>query len=192
MRERTKLRTRRNDEAGMSMIELMIAMVVLAIGLGALSSLFVLASATDNKNSRATSSALLAQKVIEQINAQNANSTSTITMTDCAGNQWNVLGAGGASPIGAGATLTTNAASPYYGGIDPTQAFAAVPAGYKMQFVDCAVNGRQGIYDVRWNVITLSQYARMITVTARQLGPDNKLGNKLFALPVTVRTIGGM
>ena len=56
----------------MSMIELMIAMVVLAIGLGALSSLFVLASATDNKNSRATSSALLAGKVIEQINAQNA------------------------------------------------------------------------------------------------------------------------
>jgi len=192
MRQRAKLRTRSNVEAGMSMIELMIAMVVLAIGLGALSSLFVLASATDNKNSRATSSALLAQKVIEQINAQNANSTSTITMTDCAGNQWNVLGAGGAAPLGTGATLTTNAASPYYGGVDPTQGFAAVPNGYKMQYVDCAVNGRQGVYDVRWNVITLSQYARMITVTARQLGPANRLGNKLFALPVTVRTIGGM
>ena len=60
MRERTRVRTRFSREAGMSMIELMIAMVVLAIGLGALSSLFVLASATDNKNSRATSSALLA------------------------------------------------------------------------------------------------------------------------------------
>jgi hypothetical protein len=61
-----------------------------------------------------------------------------------------------------------------------------------MQFVDCAVNGRQGVYDVRWNVITLNQYARMITVTARQLGPSDRIGNKLFALPVTVRTIGGM
>jgi prepilin-type N-terminal cleavage/methylation domain-containing protein len=192
MRERTRMRTPLNREAGMSMIELMIAMVVLAIGLGALSSLFVLASATDNKNSRATSSALLAQKVIEQINAQNANVGTAIVMTDCAGNQWNVLGAGGAAPVGAGATLTTNATSPYYGGIDPTQGFGAVPNGYKMQFVDCAVNGRQGVYDVRWNVITLNQYARMITVTARQLGPANRLGNKLFALPVTVRTIGGM
>ncbi|HEX3322620.1 MAG TPA: prepilin-type N-terminal cleavage/methylation domain-containing protein [Terriglobales bacterium] len=192
MRERTRLRTPLNREAGMSMIELMIAMVVLAIGLGALSSLFVLASATDNKNSRATSSALLAGKVIEQINAQNANVGTPIVMTDCAGNQWNVLGDGGAAPIGAGATLTTNAASPYYGGIDPTQAIGTVPAGYGMQFVDCAVNGRQGVYDVRWNVITLNQYARMITVTARQLGPSDRIGNKLFALPVTVRTIGGM
>ena len=61
-----------------------------------------------------------------------------------------------------------------------------------MQYVDCAVNGRQGVYDVRWNVITLNQYARMITVTARQLGPSDRLGNKIFALPVTVRTIGGM
>ena len=126
----------------------------------------VLASATDNKNSRTTSSTLLAQKVIEQINAQNANVGTPITMTDCAGNQWNVLGAGGAAPIGAGATLSTNAASPYYGGVDPTQGFGTVPNGYGMQYVDCAVNGRQGVYDVRWNVITLGQYARMITVTA--------------------------
>lgn len=192
MHRESPSRIRRTREAGMSMIELMIAMVVLAIGLGALSSLFVLASATDNKNSRTTSSTLLAQKVIEQINAQNANVGTPITMTDCAGNQWNVLGAGGAAPIGAGATLSTNAASPYYGGVDPTQGFGTVPNGYGMQYVDCAVNGRQGVYDVRWNVITLNQYARMITVTARQLGPANRLGNKLFAMPVTLRTIGGM
>ena len=50
----------------MSMIELMIAMVVLAVGLGALSNLFILASGTDNKNSRGTSAALLAQMMIER------------------------------------------------------------------------------------------------------------------------------
>jgi prepilin-type N-terminal cleavage/methylation domain-containing protein len=179
-------------EDGMSMIELMIAMVVLAVGLGALSSLFILASGTDNKNSRGTSSAMLAQMMIEQIAAQSANSSANITVTDCAGTAWAVSTVGAAGAAGAGATLDANAGSKYYGGIDPTQAVAAVPAGYGMRYTDCAINGRQGVYDVRWNVMTIDQYTRMITVTARQISPSGQLGNKLFALPVTLRTIGGM
>ena len=121
------------SEDGMTMIELMIAMVVLAVGLGALSSLFILASGTDNKNSRGTSSAMLAQMMIEQIAAQSANSSANITVTDCAGTAWAVSTVGAAGPNGAGATLATNAGSKYYGGIDPTQNLAAVPAGYGMR-----------------------------------------------------------
>ena len=59
MRDPLTFRSTRTLESGMSMIELMIAMVVLAVGLGALSSLFVLASGANNKNSRGTSAALL-------------------------------------------------------------------------------------------------------------------------------------
>ena len=184
--------TKPASEDGMTMIELMIAMVVLAVGLGALSSLFILASGTDNKNSRGTSSAMLAQMMIEQIAAQSANSSANITVTDCAGTAWAVSTVGAAGPNGAGATLATNAGSKYYGGIDPTQNLAAVPAGYGMRYTDCAINGRQGVYDVRWNVMTIDQYTRLITVTARQVSPSGQLGNKLFALPITLRTIGGM
>jgi type IV pilus assembly protein PilV len=185
-----ELSTRR--EAGMSMIELMIAMLVLAIGLGALSSLFVLASGTDNKNSKGTSAALLAHMMIEQISAQSANSSANMVITDCQGNQWVVATAGAPAPNGAGALLVTNSASPYYGGIDPAQNFATVTAGYGMLYVDCAVNGRQATYDVRWNVVTLGPFTRMITVTGRQVSPAGQLGNRLFSLPVTLRTIGGM
>ena len=192
MHRKAQMCAKHRREAGMSMIELMIAMVVLAVGLGALSSLFVLASGTDNKNSRGTSAAMLAQLMIEQIAAQSANSSANIVVQDCQFNLWNVNTAGAAFPNGAGATLVTNAGSQYYGGIDPAQNFAAVPAGYGMQYTDCAINGRQAVYDVRWNVVTIDQYTRLITVTARQVSPAGQLGGKLFALPVTLRTIGGM
>jgi len=192
VRKQSTLRIARGRQAGMSMIELMIAMVVLAVGLGALSNLFILASGTDNKNSRGTSAALLAQMMIEQISAQSANSSANIVVTDCQGNQWVVATAGAPGPNGQGASLMTNPTSPYYGGIDPAQNFANVTPGYSMLYTDCAINGRQAVYDVRWNVMTLSPFNRLITVTGRQVSPAGQLGNRLFALPMTLRTIGGM
>jgi len=61
-----------------------------------------------------------------------------------------------------------------------------------MQYTDCGVGGRQTVYDVRWNIITVDQYTRMITVSARQVSPSNQLGGRLFSLPTTLRGIGGM
>lgn len=86
----------------------------------------------------------------------------------------------------------TSTSDPFYGGLDPTQAVSAIPAGYAMQYADCAVNGRQTVYDVRWNIITLDTYTRLITVSARQTSPSNQLGGRLFFLPATLRAIGGM
>jgi len=185
-------------EDGMSLIELMIAMVVLAVGLGALTVLFISSASADNRNSRDTSATLLSQLVLEQISAQHPNSIASIILTDCAGNQWDIATAGAVAPSGVGATLVTDPASQYYGGIDPTQDYAAVPPataavpGYAMQYVDCNTGGRQAVYDVRWNIINVSPYARMITVSSRQLSPSSQLGNRTFALPVTLRGIGGM
>src|SRR5690349_5779122 len=65
-RNTARMGTGRRQEAGMSLLELMIAMFVLAIGLGGLSGLFLLASQTNTKNSKATSSTMLAQQVLEQ------------------------------------------------------------------------------------------------------------------------------
>jgi Tfp pilus assembly protein PilV len=81
---------KKNPERGALLIELMIAMLVLAIGLGALTTLIAACMATDTRNSKDTSATLLAQKVIEELSAQNTNSTSAVILTDCAGNSWTI------------------------------------------------------------------------------------------------------
>jgi type II secretory pathway pseudopilin PulG len=176
----------------MSLIELMFAMAILAVGLCSLSILFVFASQTNNKNSKATSSTMLAQRVLEQISAQHPDSLQVITLTDCAGTPWTVRTVGDIGPAGIGAQVVTVASDPFYGGLDPAQAYAAIPPGYAMQYADCAPNGRQAVYDVRWNIVNLDPYTRLITVSARQTSPSNQLGGRLFFLPVTLRGIGGM
>jgi prepilin-type N-terminal cleavage/methylation domain-containing protein len=180
-------------EAGATLIELMIAMVILAIGMSGLTTLFVNCIATNNRNNRDTTATLLAQKVVEELSAQNTNSTVAVNLTDCAGNTWQVPSTQGApGPNGQGAALVTNAASLYYGGIDYTQPLNAVPAGFAMQYVDCGTNGQRSTYDVRWNVMTITANStRLITASARQVGARGQGGGLFFALPVTLRSIGG-
>jgi prepilin-type N-terminal cleavage/methylation domain-containing protein len=177
----------------MSLIELMIALLVLAIGLGAINVLLVTAIRTNNRNNRDTTATLLAQKVIEQIASVNPASPNNVTITDCAGNTWTVSTVSGAAPSGAGATLVTSVSSPYYGGIDQTQSYSSIPAGYAMQYVDCSTaGGIPATYDVRWNIVTLRPgYTRLITAAARLSSVSaNQLGGPLFAIPVNLRTIG--
>lgn len=187
------LRLRRKGESGMTLIELLIALFILAVGLGALTNLLVASMATDNRNSKDTSSTLLAQMVVEQISAQHPNSNASISVTDCAGNTWTVATTGAASP-GAGATVVTSSSSASYGSIDQTQAVSAIPAGYSMQYVDCGGAGNTGVpttYDVRWNVMTVStSYTRLITASARPLN-STELGGRSFALPVNLRMVAG-
>jgi hypothetical protein len=60
-----------------------------------------------------------------------------------------------------------------------------------MQYVDCGAGGTQSSYDVRWNVINIDTYTRLITVSARQVSPSNQLGGMMYAMPVTLRSMGG-
>jgi type II secretory pathway pseudopilin PulG len=184
---------KKQPEVGSTLVELMIAMLILAVGLGALTPLFVASIATNNRNSKDTTSTLLAQKVIEELTAQNTNSTVAVNLTDCVGNTWQIPSTQGApAPGGEGATLVTNGASPYYGAIDFTQSLAAVPAGFSMQYVDCAQNGQQTSYDVRWNVMTITANStRLITASARRVGSNTPGGGLFFAIPVNLRSIGG-
>ena len=51
-----------------------------------------------------------------------------------------------------------------------------------MQYVDCGNGGRQTVYDVRWNLITMSTFARMAIISARPSGaPAN--GGLRFVCP---------
>lgn len=174
------------------LLELLIAIVVLAIGMGGLLVLLVSAMYTDNRAGDDSSSTMLAEHVLEQISAPMAEDTTPPVLTDCAQNTWTITTAGaakGAGNSGAnggnGASLTTGAV------VDWTQSYATVPAGYKMQYVACGAGGKQITYDVRWNVITMSGYSRMIFSSARPSG-TNTVGGLRYVMPITLRTIGGM
>lgn len=179
---------RHRAEQGTTIVELMMAMVVLAIGLGAITTLLVTAIASNNRNSRDTTATLLAQMVIEQLSGQHVYSVATISVTDCAGISWNMANTPGAVGTGNGASLAAN------GNIDFTQAVAAIPAGYQMYYVDCSTaGGLQTTYDVRWNVMSVSTNTstRMITAAARQTASNaNHLGGLFVAFPVNLRGIG--
>jgi len=182
----------RRRQRGSFLLESLIAMIVLAIGLGGLSSLLIASLYTNHRSSQDTSSTMVAEHVLEQISSQPANSVAALTLTDCAGTAWSIstqghaLGAGsGGSYGGDGARLTSG------GVIDWTQTYGAVPAGYAMQYVDCGNGGRQTVYDVRWNLITMSAFARMAIISARPSGaPAN--GGLRFVMPANLRTIGGL
>jgi type IV pilus modification protein PilV len=181
---------KRNRQNGMSMLELMIAILVIAIGIGGTTILLSSTISSDNKNNTDTTATLLAQMVMEQISAQAINCTQQIQVTDCAGNVWNVSTDPGATGTGDGANLKSN------GTIDFTQAQAAlVTNGYAMNYVDCSTSGGiQVTYDVRWNVMSVSgnTTSRLITTAARPVASNvNQLGGAFFAIPVTLRGIGG-
>ena len=193
MNSRSKSAVHNKSEAGMTLLEMLVAIIVLAVGMTSLLVLFLDSTYSTNRSSKDSSGTFLAQMVLEQISAQNPNSTANIVIKDCAGNIWTVATAGGAAPDGAGANLVTNSNSPAYGGIDQSQAFNNIATDYAMQYTDCDTNGHQTTYDVRWNVMTVStNTTRLITVSARQLSSQaNQLGGVRFAIPVTLRGIGG-
>ena len=180
------------DACGFSLIELMIAIAVLAIGMSALAGLFTTAVMNNGRSKGDTTATMLAQTILEKIAAQPASSAAPFTLTDCnppGGTNWTIATAGAVSP-GAGANLDSATAN-----IDFTQSYSAVTTNYKMQFVSCGSNGRQAIYDVRWNIQTIvANRTRVITVSARPqtAGNTTSVSNLLFALPVTLRTVGGL
>jgi type II secretory pathway pseudopilin PulG len=179
-------------ERGSMLLELLIAIVVLAVGMGGLIPLLVSSMYTNNRSGGDTTSTMLAEHVLEQISAQPANSSTSLAVTDCAGSSWTVATAGatvgggtGGSYGGDGANLTSS------GVIDWTQSYSSVPSNYKMQYVSCGAGGRQTIYDVRWDVITMTNYTRMVMVSARPSGTPT-VGGLRYVVPINLRTIGGM
>ena len=178
----------RAGERGMSMIELMISIVVLAVGMAGLMVLFGTAAMTNSRSKNDTTATMLAQTVLDQMAAVPANSNATITITDCAGTANTVATSGAASP-GAGANIDANT-----GNIDFTQDYATVTANYKMKYTTCGPNGQRPVYDVRWNVITMTSNTRMITVSSRQstIGGTGATQALLYMQPITLRTIAGM
>lgn len=181
---------RRMTDRGTTLIELMVAMLILSIGMAGTTILLTGSIASNSKNSRDTTATLLAQMVMEQISAQHVYSNATINITDCANNSWTIATTPGAAGTGNGATLKSD------GTVDFTQSIGGLlTSDYAMRYVDCSTTGgQQTTYDVRWNVMSVSTNTstRLITSAARPMASNaNQLGGVYFALPVTLRGIGG-
>jgi Tfp pilus assembly protein PilV len=172
-------RKAQSNQRGMSMIEMMIASVVLIVGVLSSAILIPLSIATNNRNKQQSNSTVVAQMVMEKIMSVPANPATILAITDCTGAVSSLNTTGSAAP-GAGATLLGS------GVVDFS---TAAPAGYSMLYTTCGTGGRQATYDVRWNIRTLSNFVKLVTVSARrQNATTNPNG---FALPVTIRSMAG-
>lgn len=171
------LRRNRNSQSGISLIELMIAGVVMVVGFMALIGLIVTAIAGNTRNRLDTTATMLDLMVIEAINSQ-AGSTGTVALTDCANNTWNI-----AQQAGTGANLSGTQ-------IDFSQSQSSVPTDYYMNWAVCN-GGTQvnAIYDVRWNVQAAGTYSFLVTVGAKLQGAGSNM--KYYALPTNIRTLTG-
>jgi len=182
---------------GFMMIELMISMVVLSVGLGGVLILLISAMYTDKRSSNDTTATMVAEHVLEQITAQGLQATGPLQITDCANNLLNIatnrapLGAGNSGAYGGyGATLTIN------GVIDWSQARANVPtdpvsgAPYAIEYEACGANGKQTVYDVRWNVIQMPGTGNnRLTVIGARPFHSPQVGGLKFIVPVNLRTV---
>jgi Tfp pilus assembly protein PilV len=176
-------KTKHASQQGTSLIELMIASLVLTIGVLGCAVLIPIAIGTNSRNRQQSNSTVIAQMTMEKIMSQAASSSTSLTITDCAGNASTINVTG--STAGSGATVLST------GSIDFSQAqgSAGAPAGYYMSYKSCGSSGRQSTYDVRWNLQTPSNNVKLITVSARLKGAGSN--QILFSLPVTIRSMAG-
>jgi prepilin-type N-terminal cleavage/methylation domain-containing protein len=162
------------NERGMTLIELMIALVVLLVGVVGSMSLVALSIGSDGRNRQQSNSTSLSQMLTEKISSVKASTSPVLTVTDCVGNSYTVDTAAG------GGALTTS------GDVDFSQ---TAVASYSMSYTDCGTGGKQITYDIRWNIQQTSSYVKLVTVSSKMKNAGGDL--KFFSLPVTVRALVG-
>jgi prepilin-type N-terminal cleavage/methylation domain-containing protein len=166
--------------SGFSLLELTMAMAILAIGL--LGSMVVIgvASANNGSSKLHTTAKALAESTMEKIVAIGSKATATQTsITDCAGNTFTIETAQGPGlPLISGAFANS---------ID----FSRPPQpNYSMNYVMCSSGG--GVtYDVRWQIDAgPTPGTQWVTVSAKPL-PGAGAPIAQLALPFTLRQVRG-
>lgn len=184
-------------QRGMSLIELMMALFVLAVGLAGGMILVSTAIASNNRNKLDTTATLLSQMVLEKIlTPGNANLPPLVggapgppphfvVVSDCTGAQFRIYLDPGGPALAPSGDIN----------------FAAPPPaiGYNMNYTVCRAAGQTAVYDVRWNIRAVkftpnSTYTKIVTVAARPTGAaaNNSTQILFFGLPVTLRGMSGI
>jgi prepilin-type N-terminal cleavage/methylation domain-containing protein len=162
-------------QQGMSLIELMIAMVVIMVGVAGTVPLIALSMGGNGRSRQQSNSAAIAQMLTEKIASVKATTSPALTITDCTGASFTV-----STTAPGGSTLLSS------GAVDYTQ---AAVANYQMSYTNCGTGGMQTVYDVRWNITQPSTYTKLLTVSAKKQG--SATDPIMFSLPVTIRTLVG-
>jgi prepilin-type N-terminal cleavage/methylation domain-containing protein len=167
---------------GFSLIELMIAMAVLAVGILGGIVVIAVATANDGRSRLHTTAAALAQSTMERIVAIPAKAVGAgaqTKITDCAGNAFTIETAVGGSPL-----ITSGA---FAGSVDFTQ---APQQNYSMNYVMCSA-GAKVSYDVRWRIdVGTTPSTQLVTVSAKP-AVTNGAAAAQFTLPSTLRQVRG-
>jgi Tfp pilus assembly protein PilV len=181
--ENTNTTVKRKDR-GASLIELLMASVLmLIISLGILP-LVANAIQTNNRNRLDSTGTMLTTAIIEQVKSTIIGSENS-QLNDCVGNAWTVDTAPGGSLLDGSGNIDFTEASP--------------PANYHMNYVvnsPCQTGGSNPMtYDVRWNVAIVGAPANptntfLVTVGVRQSGIAASAAHFL-ARPLNLRVMVG-
>jgi Tfp pilus assembly protein PilV len=182
MSKRVRRANKNRNLRGFSMVETLLAMIVLATAILGSAAMIMLGLSRNAGVRMDTEASNVAETFLEDIASASPNGSPTLTLTDCNNVGWPITTTG----PGAGLNPTT-------GEIDFSQPKLA---GYQADFVVCTANGLQVKYDVRWAVIQPTAdpgwaYAKQVIVAAQQPLNLNK-GKIFYTPPVTLRTVVGM
>lgn len=171
-------RSKRSE--GFSLIELMLAVGVLAVAVVGSLAMIVLGIGRNGSTRMDTTATNVAQTVLEDITTALPTGNPVINITDCVNNNLQITTAvGGAAPLANGDIN-----------------FTAPPvAGYSGTYTMCSGTANTPVitYDVRWRIDSIpgSPFAKLVTVAARQPFMARN-GTIDYIPPVTLRTIAGM
>lgn len=183
----------RRREAGFTLVEVLIAGVVLVTGILGILGLFALAIGNNSRSRLDSTSTMLAQSVVEQISGSLAQGGPD-QLTDCASspNTWTITKAPGGASLKSDGTIDFNGQS-QSSLMDAGCAGGGGTSCYAMSYVVCNNGGASGTpltYDVRWNIQAVgSTRVYLVTVGARPL--NTGLARFSFGLPITLRSYVG-
>ena len=165
---------------GFSLIEVMIATAVLAVGLLGGIVVIAVASANDGRSKLHSSAVTLAESTMEKIVAipeSAVGAAAETKMTDCSGNTFTIeTAAGGAPLIDSGA---------FAGSVDFSK---PAVSNYSMVYAACG-GGASVSYDIRWKIDPgPTRSTQLVTVSAR---PVVSAGAAQFTLPYTLHQLRG-